>query len=296
MKRFLNIVLFIVIWFLSIAVLMYVWLDIQGNELAKFPSYYFILSLVVSYILVYRFNLLDKFKNIKIPKASTNKKNDIPIKIDSKIFGVIGVIILIGGLYYYLGNFFKTTQIVDSKELVYVDDTVYWIKDMTLFSGIAKGEDIIYNSGDNIEAKLTNGVLDGTLKAWYENGQLYYEMVFKNGKPDGLQRDWYENGQLEFENNFKNGEYDGLVRHWNENGQLFYEGNYKNGEESGLFRWWYENEQLWSEENYKNGEENGLFRDWGENEQLISERVYKDDELISEKCWNEDGTEEDCVN
>ena len=111
MKRFLNIVLFIVIWFLSIAVLMYVWLDIQGNELAKFPSYYFILSLVVSYILVYRFNLLGKFKNIKIPKASTNKKNDIPIKIDSKIFGVIGVIILIGG-FYYSGNLFKTKQIV----------------------------------------------------------------------------------------------------------------------------------------------------------------------------------------
>ena len=250
---------------------MYVWLDIQGNELAKFPSYYFILSLVVSYILVYRFNLLGKFKNIKIPKASTNKKNDIPIKIDSKIFGVIGVIILIGG-FYYSGNLFKTKQIVDFKELAYVDDTVYWKKDMTLFSGIAKGEDIIYNSGDNIEAKLTNGVLDGTLKAWYENGQLYYEIVFKNGELDGLQRDWYENGQLEFENNFKNGEYDGLVRHWNENGQLFYEGN------------------------YKNGEENGLFRDWRENGQLIFERVYKDDELISEKCWNEDGTEEDCVN
>ena len=28
--------------------------------------------------------LLDKIKNIKIPKASTNKKNDAPIKVDSK--------------------------------------------------------------------------------------------------------------------------------------------------------------------------------------------------------------------
>ena len=62
------------------AVLMYIWLDVQGNELTKFPFYYSIISLIVPYIAVYRYKLLDKFKNIKIPKNRT--KNEGAIRFD----------------------------------------------------------------------------------------------------------------------------------------------------------------------------------------------------------------------
>ena len=54
------------------------------------------------------------------------------------------------------------------------------------------------------------------------------------------------------------------------NGQKEYEGTYKDGKEDGKWTEWYENGQIKEEANFKDGE------------------------LISEKCWDEDGNEKEC--
>ena len=59
------------------------------------------------------------------------------------------------------------------------------------------------------------------------------------------------------------------IEYWS-NGMMKEEGTLKNGEQDGKWTWWYENGQKWKE------------------------RTYKDGELISEKCWDEDGNEIDC--
>ena len=86
----------------------------------------------------------------------------------------------------------------------------------------------------------------------------------------------------------------GIVRAWDEYGQLQYECNFKDGKKVGLERAWYENGQLWVEFNYKNGELDGLSRKWYGNGQLWIESNYKDGELISQKCWDVDGTLKEC--
>ena len=73
-----------------------------------------------------------------------------------------------------------------------------------------------------------------------------------------------------------------------------YETKFVNG--NGVDKGYYENGQLRYETNYKDGIVDGLGKGWYENGQLKSEWSYKDGELISEKCWDEEGNEIDCLN
>ena len=57
----------------------------------------------------------------------------------------------------------------------------------------------------------------------------------------------------------------------------------------GLYREWYTNGQLEHEMNYKDGKRDGLQLAWHENGQLRYERNYKDHELLSKKCYDENG-------
>ena len=53
-------------------------------------------------------------------------------------------------------------------------------------------------------------------------------------------------------------------------GKKEFEGSYKDGKKDGLWTWWYENGQK------------------------MTVRTYKDEELISQNCWDEDGSETEC--
>ena len=64
--------------------------------------------------------------------------------------------------------------------------------------------------------------------------------------------------------------YTGRVFDLYESGQKKLEGFYKDGLKNQKWTWWYENGQKWLEETYKDGE------------------------VISEKCWDEDGYEREC--
>jgi hypothetical protein len=57
----------------------------------------------------------------------------------------------------------------------------------------------------------------------------------------------------------------------------------------------YGNGQKQGEGTFKNGKKNGKWTSWHDgNGQKESEGTYKDGELISEKCWDEDGNECEC--
>ena len=53
-------------------------------------------------------------------------------------------------------------------------------------------------------------------------------------------------------------------------GKKEFEGSYKDGKKDGLWTWWYENGQK------------------------MTVRTYKDEELISQNCWDKDGSETEC--
>ncbi len=72
------------------------------------------------------------------------------------------------------------------------------------------------------------------------------------------------------------------------------ETTWKDGKEDGLYTSWYDNGQKKWETTYKDGQMDGLATVWYYNGQRKEEDTYKDGELISFKCWDEDGNERDC--
>ena len=121
-------------------------------------------------------------------------------------------------------------------------------------------------------------------------------LISTNKTVTGVVYDEHENGKLSYERNYKDGLQDGLSRWWYKNGQLYIEANYKDGKEVPIVRRWYLNGQMHFEfeYNYKDGKQDGFSRSWHENGQLSYEEIYKEGQLISKKCWDENGNEEEC--
>jgi len=143
-------------------------------------------------------------------------------------------------------------------------------------------------------ATIKNGKEDGLVTAWYENGQKRQEGTAKDGEKDGLWTEWHKNGQKEYEVTYKYGEFDGLFSEWYENGQKRMERPFKDGQTDGLWTWWHKNGQKEREETYKDGEPDGKWTEWHENGQMRMETTWKVGEMISIKCWDENGDDDNC--
>ena len=127
------------------------------------------------------------------------------------------------------------------------------------------------------------------------NGNKKMEGYYKDGLRNRKWNWWHENGQKEKEGTFKDGEEISWIG-WTyyENGQKSQEETYKDGKEDGLFTQWHQNGQKKQELIYKDGKADGLVTVWHENGQKSLEGTYKDGEIISLKCWDEDGNEKEC--
>jgi len=95
--------------------------------------------------------------------------------------------------------------------------------------------------------------------------------------------------------NLLNGKKEGRWKsYYHSTGKKIYDLNFKNGKKDGLRTRWFENGQKEFEGTYKDGKPYGTQTDWFENGQKFYEGTYKDGELISSKCWDEDGDECEC--
>jgi len=133
----------------------------------------------------------------------------------------------------------------------------------------------------------SNNFPDGKCTTWFENGQKYYEGIFKNGEKDGEWTIWFVNGNKKSEGTYKDNKF---VGKWYQNGKIKYEGSYGNVKEmlkDGKWTYWYEDGQKESKETYKNGEKSERTT-WYENGKKQSEGIYKDN-TFEGKWWYENG-------
>ena len=199
-------------------------------------------------------------------------------------------------------------------------DIYYEINSEEPFSGLIINK---YESGQkHTKGYLTNGREDGYWTWWYEGSpknhiRLYLDNILDNlpylfydswenygqkrkvvdyldGTKDGLSTEWYENGQLQEEGHYKEGKYEGLWRRYFDNGILSIKGNYKDDKQEGFWKSYYDNGQLYLDRIYKDGKLEGLWKSYYDNGQLKYEWNYKEGELISQKCWDEEGNEKEC--
>jgi len=154
-------------------------------------------------------------------------------------------------------------------------------------------------------------------REYYENGQKSSEETYKDGKEDGKWTGWHKNGQKKSEGTYKDGIKDGKWIHSTDIGNGKYEVKYTKGnidlvtftdnlgqtysgipvnEEPKA-----DGQYLYQEHEYnfskypeafatiKNGELDGLHTEWYKKGQKEFEVTYKDGDLISSKCWDEEG-------
>ena len=151
---------------------------------------------------------------------------------------------------------------------------------------------------------IINGLLQGEIRIWYKNGQLYSEGFYKNGEPVGIhtswkkrefgketttytdsiiiKKAWYPNGQYAGYETLDTGyAQHGQTYFTDQFGNLIYEGYYKHGVLDGLYRAFYKNGQLKSKVIYNQEKGNGVWEKWNEDGRLIEKGI------VNEKNYQE---------
>ena len=130
-----------------------------------------------------------------------------------------------------------------------------------------------------------------TEKTFHENGNLFIETeVDESGQRNGTRKAYYDDGQLIFEmcwtNNIKD---DGEVITYHPDGSKHKKFIVLNGELNGDFFEWYQNGNMKIQGTYLNGEFNGNFIEWYQNSNIKIQGTYVWGNLYIEKEFDENG-------
>jgi antitoxin component YwqK of YwqJK toxin-antitoxin module len=136
--------------------------------------------------------------------------------------------------WFYDGKLQKGVYLKDNKR------TGYWEK---------------YYENRQLEARgtLINGVSDGEIKGWFQNGKLQIIQHVKKTMLDGQQMDYYENGSQKTIQHYKMGVRDGRQIAYYENGKLQLDANVKDGNLDGERKIYSKDGKLTSDEIYEDG-------------------------------------------
>jgi len=94
------------------------------------------------------------------------------------------------------------------------------------------------NSEDTVFCVDKEGhTINGIVKQYYENGNIWREMTIKDGLENGIEREYYENGKLHVVANVAGGKTDGESKLYKENGKLYMEINWNQGDVKGIKRY-----------------------------------------------------------
>lgn len=156
---------------------------------------------------------------------------------------------------------------IDRDELVERDGILYEKFSNQPYSGAVTGRWV---------AKVKDGVVDGELLTYHENGQLDSQHTLVNGLHEGEFREFHENGSLEYLIDYKNGEAHGSYQRYDENGELQEIAWFTDGKMDGETRY-YDGGYLREVTNYKNGILNGPHEKYfPQTKQLSVKGQYKD--------------------
>ena len=79
-------------------------------------------------------------------------------------------------------------------------------------------------------------------------------------------------------------------------GHLAGEGPMKEDKRHGLWKvYGVEDGNLYAEVYFKKGKQLGILKTYHENGQMSRENSWKNNKVVSEKCWDENGNEIDCI-
>jgi antitoxin component YwqK of YwqJK toxin-antitoxin module len=164
------------------------------------------------------------------------------------------------------------------------------------------------------EVRFKDGVPDGLVKQWDQQGKLVLRERFVDGRKIIRRKTTFANQSIESEREFRDQKLSaagtdnwwaakpatldrvgeqiqhGPVSQWYPNRQPKMTGRYINGQRDGLFTWWHPTHNKKAEGNFENGKRQGNWIYWHESGMKRSEGEFKDDEPFGVwRIWNEDG-------
>ena len=146
-------------------------------------------------------------------------------------------------------------------------DGIYILKED---GNIANG--LVYNTSNNNQVNmgiLSSGVKHGLWTEWYPTGRRLQE-TYKNGLLDGSVSLFYNNGQKEWRYTYNNGVLEGRYTKWFENGKTEVEGFFEFGEPVGIWCWRNKDGAIIKKETFKK-KKKGVFK--GYKEYIIKESI-----------------------
>jgi hypothetical protein len=159
-------------------------------------------------------------------------------------YGVMLFVIILGGVLMYVQLFAAPSGPVLSQHISISHTTGLRLYQKEPFSGDAV---TYYPNGEMAKlAHFEQGLRDGFLKQWFDNGTLAFdskyrgnmrsESIYLQGKVNGVSLQWYATGELFKKMNYENGLEVGLQQAWRRNGKLYSNYQYINGRVFGLKR------------------------------------------------------------
>jgi len=114
----------------------------------------------------------------------------------------------------------------------------------------------------------------GSYIANYDNGKPRIEMNLIDGLKNGAVKVYFENGELNEIRSYKRNIMDGTWLTYNENKVKVAEAHYLDGKKDGKWYIWDDNGKLIYELEYSAGEKTGTWKNYDKNGNLINERAY----------------------
>jgi len=134
------------------------------------------------------------------------------------------------------------------------------------------------NHGLYYQEKPFNGLIYGL----YTSGDTMFRETYMQGKWNGSVKKWYDGGQLSDELNYIDGRPEGLQLGWWPSGKRKYEVRYIKGLLNGVSQWWYPSQLFQKFNNFKNGREEGLQTEWAIDGRPHANYEVKDGKIISQ--------------
>ena len=124
------------------------------------------------------------------------------------------------------------------------------------------------------------GVRVGKTITYYNNGNLEQEVALKNEKPHGLMLTYYEAGNIRLKSNYNEGVRDGQYLRYHLTGLVAEESYYKNGFQDSVARYW-DNVfgSIMKEEYFKMGKKEGVWLTFNEAGDTLTMYTYHNDQL-----------------
>jgi antitoxin component YwqK of YwqJK toxin-antitoxin module len=110
------------------------------------------------------------------------------------------------------------------------------------------------NDKPRITINLVDGLKEGEVKVFFENGEVNEIRSYKRNVMDGIWLTYNENKVKVAEAHYLNGKKDGKWYIWDDNGLLIYELEYTSGEKTGIWKNYDKNGNVVSERNYSKKE------------------------------------------